>query len=149
MRRSDLTLRQVLLLDKVQKHHSISATEARELRQLNLIEGRAPNYFIAAKVAEWMDQKARYIHNRGLDDDYYRKLILDYLERYGQASRQELDKLIFPKLPDVLDTEKKHNKLRNLLQAMRREGWIQREGPRAAPIWKACLQERFAKEEQS
>ncbi len=134
--RSDLTLPQVLLLDRIQKGQALSSVEVKTLKAMKLIEGRAPRYFIAAKLADVAGQKASYIHNRGLDDGFYRKLIQDYLRKYGQATRQDFDKLILPKLPDVLDAVQKENKLRNLLQAMRRANLIQREGPRATPIWK-------------
>ncbi|MDD5177493.1 MAG: putative DNA binding domain-containing protein [Sterolibacterium sp.] len=136
MKRSDLDLRQVLLLDRVQKHRHLSKEEAQELKSLKLIEGRAPNYFISAKVAEWTGQMASYIHNRGLDDGYYRKLVTDYLDKYGQATRKDVDELLLSKMPDVLDAAQKVHKVRNLLQAMRREGMIHREGPKATPVWR-------------
>jgi ATP-dependent DNA helicase RecG len=135
IQRNDLDLRQVVWLDRVQKQHTLAPESARALKALKLIEGRSPNYFISAKVAEWTDQKARYIHNRGLDDSFYQQLVVGYLHKYGQASRRELDDLILAKLPDVLDSAQKQNKVRNLLQAMRRQGQITRTGPRAAPIW--------------
>ena len=135
MRRADLKLRQVFLLDKVQKGLSISANEARALREGKLIEGRTPNYFISAKVAEWTDQKARYIHNRAFDDEHYRKMIIEYLRQYKQASRQELDELLLPKLSDVLTFKQKRDKIRNLLQALRREGHLQNLGGRQSSVW--------------
>ena len=138
MKRPDLTLFQVMLLDKLQKRRPLTKEDVHELKSLKLIEGRSPNYFISAKVADWTGQKARYIHNRGLDDSHYQKLILEYLQKYHQATRQELDDLILPKLPDVLDQEQKLNKKRNLLQAMRRDGLIERTGLKTAPIWKLC-----------
>lgn len=136
MARSDLTLPQVIWLDRVQKGQPLTVEQAKALKGLHLIEGRSPRYYISAKIADAAGQKARYIHNRGLDEGYYRQLIEDFLRSYGQATRQDLDNLILPKLPDVLGAEQKVNKLRNLLQAMRREELIHREGPRAAPIWK-------------
>jgi ATP-dependent DNA helicase RecG len=136
MKRGDLDLRQVLLLDKVQKRRNLSADEVRELRGAKLIEGRAPNLFVSAKVAAWTGDKARYIRNRGFDDHYYRELIIDYLKEYGQATRSELDTLLLPKLPDVLDAAQKGHKIRNLMQAMRREGVIHREGARATATWR-------------
>lgn len=131
-----LSLRHVLLLDRVQKRRALSAGEINELRRLKLVEGRAPNLFVSAKVAEWTEQRASYIRNRGFDDAYYRTLVTDFLKRYGKANRRELDDLLLPKLPDVLDAEQKAHKVRNLLQAMRRRGEILREGPKAAAIWK-------------
>lgn len=136
MKRSDLDLRQVLLLDRVQKRLGLSSDEVRELRSLKLIEGRSPNVFISAKVADWAGQKARYIRNRGLDDSYYRQLVTDYLHKYGQAARKELDELLLSKMPEILDAKQKAHKVRNLLQAMRREGLIHREGPKVTAVWR-------------
>jgi ATP-dependent DNA helicase RecG len=135
MRRADLKLGQVFLLDKVQKGQSISTNEARALREGKLIEGRAPNYYISAKVAEWTDQKARYIHNRAFDDEHYRKMIIEYLRQYKQASRQELNELLLPKLSDVLTDKQKSDKVRNLLQALRRGGVLQRQQSRKTSLW--------------
>ena len=135
MSRTDLSLGQVLLLDRVQKGRRLSSEEAKELRGLGLIEGRAPKFFISAKVADTVGQKARYILNRGLDDRYYQTLVLDYLAKYGRASRSDLDSLLMGKLPDVLDDDQKANKLKNLLQAMRPSGLVHRVGPRSVGIW--------------
>ena len=136
MKRRDLTLMQVLLLDKVQKKQPLSIDEARQLREHKLIEGRSPNFFVSAKVADWTEQKANYIRNKGFDDDYYRKLVTDFLEKYGKATRREFDELLLPKLPDILDGAQKGHRVRNLLQAMRRDGLIYREGPRATAVWR-------------
>lgn len=136
MKRSDLDLRTVLLLDRVQKKHPLAVNEVQALKRMNLIEGRSPNYFVSAKVADWANDKARYIRNRGLDDRYYRKLLMDYLEKYGQAARQDVDALLLGKLPEVLDEAQKTHKVRNLLQAMRRDGLIHREGPKVTAVWK-------------
>ena len=139
MKRADLTLAQVVLLDRVQKQRSLLPAAAKKMKTLKLIEGRAPNYLISSKVAEWTGQKARYIHERGMNDKYYQDMVLQYLKKYGQASRQELDDLLLTKLPEVLDAVQKINKIRNLQQAMRRSGLIERTGPRGAPVWKPTL----------
>ncbi len=135
MKRVDLELRQVLLLDRVQKKGPLSADEAKQLRTLKLIEGRSPNYYVSAKVAEWAGQKASYIRNKGLDDGYYRKLVTDYLKKYGQATRRDMDDLLLAKLPEVLDPAQKAHKIRNLLQAMRRDDLIHRTGPKMSAVW--------------
>lgn len=135
MARSDLTLGQVLLLDRVQKRQPLTADEAGTLKRLGLIEGRAPQFFISATVADAVGQKARYIHNRGFDDAYYQQLVLNYLKQYGRAARADLDALLRTKLPDVLDAQQKSNKVKNLLQAMRRAGLVHRTGPRSDAVW--------------
>lgn len=136
MKRADLDLRQVLLLDRVQKKRALSADQAKQLRTLKLIEGRSPNYYVSAKVAEWTGQKASYIRNKGLDDGYYRKLVTDYLKKYGQATRKDMDDLLLAKLPEVLDPAQKAHKIRNLLQAMRRDDLIHRTGPKMSAVWR-------------
>lgn len=135
MARSDLTLTHVLLLDMVQKRRTLSTQEAKTLRDLGLIEGRAPKYFISAKVADAVGQKARYIHNRGLDDGHYQELVIRYLRKYGRASRADLDALLLGKLPDVLTDAQKANKVKNLLQSMRKGGLVAPRGPRSIAMW--------------
>ncbi len=137
MKRTDLTLAQVVLLDRVQKQRGLLPEQARELKALKLLEGRAPNYLISSKVAEWTDQKARYIRERGMNDKYYQDVVLQYLQKYGQASRQELDDLLLTKLPEVLDMQQRANKIKNLLQALRRMGKLQSTGKRPQIMW--CL----------
>ena len=135
MARSDLTLGQVLLLDRVQKGRPLASAESQALKKLGLIEGRTPRLFISAKLADAAGQKARYIRNRGFDDSYYQQLVLEYLTTYGQATRADLDALLLAKLPEVLSPEQKAHKLKNLLQAMRRGGLVHTRGPRARALW--------------
>ena len=135
MRRSDLDLRQVFLLDQVQKRQRITPDEARRLKAEKLIEGRSPNYFVSAKVADWTAQKARYIRNRALDDGYYRRLIVEYLQKYRRATRKDLDELLVPKLSEALGEPQKLNKVRNLIQSLRRDKQIRNAGSRGTPVW--------------
>lgn len=139
MKRADLELRQVLLLDSIQKKRVLNPEEVGALRKLKLIEGRAPNLYVSAKVAEWAGQKANYIRNKGLDDSYYRGLVVDYLKKYGRATRRELDELLLPKLPEILDVQQKAHKVRNLIQAMRRDNLIHRDGPKATAEWRLLV----------
>jgi ATP-dependent DNA helicase RecG len=135
MARPDLDLGQVLWLDRVQKGQLLSADAVKELRAAGLIEGRAPKVFISAKVADAVGQKAKYIHNRGLGDSYYQQLVLDYLKKYGQASRSDLDDLLLAKLPDVLVGQQRANKVKNLVQGMRRAQLIELRGTRPKLFW--------------
>ena len=69
------------------------------------------------------------------DDSYYRRLVLDYLDRYGRAARSDLDALLLSKLPNVLDAQQKANKVKNLLQGMRRAKLVHPLGPRSTAVW--------------
>ena len=89
-------------------------------------------------MADALGLKAKYIHQRGLDDQYYQKLVLDYLQQYGQATRTDLDALLLRKLPDVLTDAQKANKIKNLMQSMKRAGLIQPHGARSSAVWRLC-----------
>lgn len=135
MARPDLELGQVLWLDQVQKGRPLSVEALKTLRAAGLIEGRAPKVFISAQVADAVGQKARYIHNRGVDDSHYQRLVLDYLKKFGHGTRSDLEDLLLKKLPDVLQPQQKVNKVKNLLQAMRRAQRIELRGTRPHLAW--------------
>ena len=123
-----LTLEDIVLLDRVQKRKPITDQQARHLKVQGLIEGRKPNYHISEQLADHSAERAQYIRNRAFDDQYYKKQILEYLEVYKEAKRLDIDMLILDKLPDILDEKQKSNKVKNLLQAMRRAGLIDLDG---------------------
>ena len=116
--RKDLPLDRVVLLDKVQKRMPINDAAANALRKDKLIEGRKPNYFVAASIAEATDEKANYIKNSAFDKSYYKDLIIKFIHKYGKASRDEIDNLLLDKLSNILDEQQKRNKIRNLLYEM-------------------------------
>ena len=124
----DLTLEDIVLLDRVQKRKPITDQQARHLKVQGLIEGRKPNYHISEQLADHSAERAQYIRNRAFDDQYYKKQILEYLEVYKEAKRLDIDMLILDKLPDILDEKQKSNKVKNLLQAMRHAGLIDLDG---------------------
>lgn len=102
IQKTDLPLADVLALDRVQKKLPIPDEAAAGLRRAGLIEGRKPNYHVSAQVAAATDQKAEYIRTRAQDDEFYAKLLTDYLARYSGASRAEVNKLLLHKLSDAL-----------------------------------------------
>ncbi|HNG92288.1 MAG TPA: transcriptional regulator, partial [Acidobacteriota bacterium] len=128
MLRSELNLLDVIALDKVQKRKSLTEDEFKFLKTKHLIEGRRPNLFISASVAAVIDTKDDYIKKRAFDKDHYKKMIVGYLEKFGEASRSELNKLLLNKLSDALNEEQKIQFVTNLLQDMRREGSVQSVG---------------------
>lgn len=124
----DLSLDEIVLLDKLQKNQLIDDDDAAILRKKGLIEGRKPNYCISASVAVQTDQKKEYIEMRGLNEQHYQGLILEYLRQFGQAKRADLEGFLMDRLPQVLDIEQRKNRIRNLLQKMRLQGLIQTKG---------------------
>lgn len=124
----NLALDDIILLDRVQKQKSLSDGQVRHLKAQGLIEGRKPNCHISAQVARHSDDKAQYILNRGFDDDHYKCLICQLIEKFGSAKRADIDKLLVDKLPEVLDIQQKANKIKNLLQSLKKQGVIEPKG---------------------
>lgn len=87
---TDLSLVQVIALDRVQKRLPITGEEAKALRALKLIEGRKPNYVVAAKIAVLTDTKAQYIKHRTLDKRHYKGLVIEYLRKFKAANRGDI-----------------------------------------------------------
>lgn len=116
--KTDLSLIDVIALDRVQKKKPLSDAEFTRLKRLRLIEGRRPNLFVAARIAEATHGKADYIRHRAFDKEHYKKLVLSLLQEFGPVSRKEIDRLLMDKLPDILTPQQKENKIRNLLQEM-------------------------------
>jgi ATP-dependent DNA helicase RecG len=131
-----LSLEEIIVLDKVQKKKELSDDEIKHVKEKGLIEGRKPNFHFSLGIAEKANQKAEYIKNRGFKDQHYKDLILEFIDKYGSASKDDIDKLILDILPSVLDEEQKGNKVRNLVYAMsKRDNTITNKGTIRKPIW--------------
>jgi len=135
IQKTDLPLMDVLALDRVQKKLPIPDEVATHLRRGRLIEGRKPNYHVSALVAQATVHKADYIRTRAQDDTFYAKLLTDYLESFGQASRKEINTLLLGKLSDTLNETQKYNKISNLIAKLRQRGVIVNTSSDAAPCW--------------
>lgn len=132
----NLDLKIIMALDKVQKRKKININEITELKKHNLIEGRSPNFYISSKVAVKTGERSEYIKMRGFKDDHYKKMILEYLEKYKEASKADIDKLILDILPNILDEQQKKTKIRNIVYAMsKRDKTIVNRGTSRYPRW--------------
>lgn len=121
----DLSLQEIMLLDKVAKSKLITDEEGRQLKSKTLIEGRKPNYHISSSVANVTGERAKYIKQRGFDDEYYENMIIEFLKKFEVATSLDFKNLLDNKLPEILDDGQKENKLRNMLQKMKRNGIIE------------------------
>lgn len=137
-RDNDLTLEEIMMLDKVQKRKKLTETEFRHLKKKELIEGKRPNVFISAKVAQKTGQKAFYTKFRGFDKSYYEDLIVAALRQHNKLTRKEFDELIWEKLPNWMTDSQKKAKIGNLLSGLRIKGLIRNIGSDIKPIWVLC-----------
>lgn len=134
MERTDLDLGTIMLLDKVQKRFPITREEHQQLKKAGLVEGRYPNLVVSAKVAAITGEKARHIRERGFDNRYYRDMILDLVRKHQPISREDIDRLLLDKLPEVLNREQKLAKIHNLISTLTGKQ-IRNIGNRRFPQW--------------
>lgn len=121
----EISLEDTLILDKVQKQFPITEEEFLYLKKKKFIEGRKGNIYLSYNAIEPTGNKellAEYVANRSFDDDYFKKLIVEFITLGKIVTRAEINRFIIPKLSQVLSDNQKRNKVTNLLAALRREG---------------------------
>lgn len=137
--KADLAMMDVIALDKVQKKRPLADDEFKRLKKAKLVEGRRPNLYVSARVAAITGEKAIYIKYRAFDKVHYKKLIIAWLEKFGGAKREDIDKLLMDKLSDALDEKQKRNRIANLLFEMsHKDKTIMATGPRKFAVWRLC-----------
>ena len=125
---SGLSFADVFLLDRVQKKKEISDEDYKYLKKLGFIEGRKPNLYLSHSVIDPLTDeglKAEYIRNKGFDDTFYKNMILEYLLKWKQASRLQIESLLWDKLSNILDDKSKKHKIKNLLQNLRKTNKVE------------------------
>lgn len=133
---TDLDLKTIVLLDRVQKKIKINKEEHQILKSLRLVEGRYPAIFVVSKIAGVAGAKTAYIKNRAFDNDHYKKMIINFIREYGSATRKEINDLLISKLSDVLTEKQKMSKVHNLISEMaKKERIIKNSGSRRKPKW--------------
>ncbi|HPI02321.1 MAG TPA: putative DNA binding domain-containing protein [Candidatus Goldiibacteriota bacterium] len=136
MNKTDMDIDTVILLDYVQKKKKLQRKQFDYLKKKKLIEGRYPNPYVAASVADAIESRETYIKNRGFDDKYYKNMIIELLDTYGKADRAAIDRLLTDKLSNILDDKQKSAKIRNIIYSMsKREQRIKNIGTTRKPIW--------------
>ena len=135
VKNQDLTLDEIIMLDKVQKRLPLNTIEETHLKRKKLIEGRKPNYYLGIKVAQETGQKASYSKNKAFDKGYYLDLIGKSIIEHNSLQRKEIDELLWHKLPDWMDDKQKKIKINNLISELRKNGKIKNEGTYKEPKW--------------
>jgi len=131
-----LDLKTVINLDKVQKKEKLTLDEYKALKIQKLVEGRSPNIFVSASVADITGDRSSYIRNRAFDDDHYKKMIIAFIKKYKSASRRDIDDLLIDKLSDALNEKQKKNKIRNLIYEMsKKDKSIENISSAVKPKW--------------
>lgn len=133
----DLDFPTTLLLDRIQKNLPVGNEDVKILKKQNLIEGRKPRYFIAAEIASATNQKEKYIKNRAFSKQQYKAWVLEYLDKFKEMSRKDIDEILMGYLSDILSIEAKKKKIDNLLQEMsKKDKAIKNCGTFRSPKWR-------------
>ena len=80
------------------------------------------HFFVSAHVADATNTRPEYTRNKGLDDHYYKTLILQHIKKFKSVSLSEVKALLLAKLPDSLTPRQKQAKVKNLLSSLRMSG---------------------------
>lgn len=127
----ELSMSDLILLDKVQKQKRLTDEEVKYLRKKKFIEGRKNNLFLSKNITRSTGNvglKSTYVKNKSFDDEYFRRLIVQYIQKFGSASRAEIVMLLKEKLSDALTDTQKENKITNLLSYLRIHNVIKTNG---------------------
>jgi len=124
----DLTLEDVIALDRVQKKKSLSPEVVKSLRARGLVEGRGVAVRLSGTVAKAVGQEVSYTLNRGLDTKHYKALVLELLAM-GPQPRAGINGLLLGKLPGAVAVSQQKTYVKNLLRDMAdRDGTIEAFG---------------------
>jgi ATP-dependent DNA helicase RecG len=134
-RNAELSLEEIMLLDKVQKKLPLSVTAEKHLKTRKLIEGRRPNFFLSRHMSQVTGQKAAYSKYRAFDKEYYLDLIVKAIGEHKFLERKDIDELLWKKLPDWMNDKQKKIKINNLISELRKAGKIKNDGNDKKPIW--------------
>lgn len=124
LEKTELPLSTVIMLDRMQKNLPLEPAGYELLKKEKLVEGRKPNYHISASIAKATGQQTTYIRNKGIDDEYCRKMIIDYLKKFTVGRRLDFEEMLLDKLPEVLTEKQRKDKVKNNLQALKAKGLI-------------------------
>lgn len=130
-----LTLEEIMMLDKVQKKKAITKEEATHLRGKKLIEGIKPNYFISANLAQKTGQKVIYTKAKAFEKEKCFDYICNFLKQHGNASREDIDELLWNVLPAWMSDKQKKTRINHLLTELGSKKQIKNIGSTRPSKW--------------
>ena len=124
IKHADLDLETAILLDRVQKHKSLSAEAVKMLRSKHLVEGRKNALIVAKSIAQATEQEAEYSKAKGFSKEFCCNLILKALDEHDGLPKNKINQLLFEYLPQHLSDEQKDWKVSRYLTTLRESGDI-------------------------
>lgn len=127
---NELTLKECLWLDAVQKHRPITKAALDHLRTRRLIEGKGNNIIISLGVARLTHQVPQYTKNKGLAYETLIKLILQLAHNAASEGfkRNDAFETVEHALPGIKDRKAKILYMGRILKKMSDEELLKAEG---------------------
>ena len=132
----DLSLEDCILLDAVQKGHRLNESDAKNLMERGLVEGKYPDLTISLSIARQTKQLPEYTKVKGLERDKIKHMALQYIQNAGEDGAKKNSLLDYLKdvLPQRNSQEQNLRLLGNILSEMNAEGSVALRGK----LWFAC-----------
>ncbi len=139
----DLTLNDVILLDKVQKNKNLNKDEVALLKLKKVIEGRYPNIYISKPISQDLEIKSQYTKNKGFEKEQYIEWIIKGIKEHNSLSRKDIDGILWKILPEWMDEKQKKIKVNHLLTEMSiKLKYIKNIGSKKLPKWILASKEK-------
>lgn len=61
---------------------------------------------------------------KGIDDKFIRDSIIGYLQKFNCAKKNDFEQFLITKISDSMNEDQKKNKIKNILQALKKHGKI-------------------------
>jgi hypothetical protein len=135
LKRGDLKLDDVCLLDRVQKKLKVDARAVAHLRREGLIEGRLPHIHVSAKIAALTGQEAAYMRRKERPSAYYRNLLLEYIAKFDGSSREKINEYMVEEIRGDLTKNEKLAKITTWMTHLRKSGKIKNIATDRKPSW--------------
>lgn len=135
--KNDLSLDDIILLDKIQKKKELLDDEIKYLRKKKFIEWRSPNFHISYKIAEWTKLVWDYILQKSNIEEQKSKII-KLIKWYKTGISKNVimafisENQIFEK---SLTTDQKKSRLENILFALKKKNKIESKWKWSAWKW--------------
>ena len=121
---TNIDLTTAVLLDKVQKGKPISENAVKMLRKEKLIEGRKPHLYVSKFIAKATNTQVEYTLKKGYTDEECMEWVVKGLKDHTVLGRQQINDILWTKLPVILSNEQKLKKIEYILQKMRKKNII-------------------------
>lgn len=123
---NDLSFEDCLLLDAVQKGHTINEIDANNLQKRGLVEGEYPDITISLSIAKQTKQLSTYTKVKGLERDKIKQMALQFIQNSGDdgAKREFIIEYLRETLPARNTKEQSQRLVGNILAEMSAEGLV-------------------------